>query len=153
MQPWIPVVVTIVLGSLGLAVQGLLLAYFLGKMKEHQVGQAALVAAFQKFTDQAIGALTTRMGAVDTFTAESKADRSALSARLGSIAERTEGLPALREDFAEHRAESRAHMKRMEADMGRVNMALEGLQRQVGNLAVHGPGQLVTLPADAKARP
>lgn len=146
MQPWIPVVVTIVLGALGLGVQGLLLAYFLGKMKEHQVGQAALISAFQKFTDQAITALTARMGAVDAFTAESKADRAHLSARLGGLEQATEGMPRFREEFAAHRAEASAHMKRMESDMNRVNMALEGLQRQVGNLATHGPGQLMELP-------
>lgn len=150
MQAWVPVVVTLVLGACGLGIQGLLLAYFLGRMKEHQQGQAALVSAFQKFTDQAISALTARMGAVDSFTAESRADRAKLSARLTSIENLTDGLPRLREDFAGHRAESTAHMKRMEDDMARVNRSLEGLQRQVANLAVHGPGQLVSLSADKK---
>lgn len=148
MQPWIPVVVTIVLGVVGLAIQGLLLAYFLGRMKEHQAGQAALVQTFQRFTEGALDALTARMSAMDKFANESTAHRAELSARLGGLEQATEGMPRFREDFAEHRAEARAHMKRMEGDMERVNMALEGLQRQVGSLATHGPGKLIELPAE-----
>ena len=148
MSPWIPVVVTIILGLLGLAVQGLLLAYFLGRMKEHQQGQAALVATFQRFTEGALDALTARMSAMDKFASESTSHRAELSARLGTVEASTDGMPRFREEFAEHRAEARAFMRRMESDMERVNMALEGLQRQTASLAVNGPGKLIELPAE-----
>lgn len=148
MSPWIPVIVTIVLGLVGLGIQGLLLAYFLGRMKEHQQGQAQLVQTFQRFTESALEALTTRMSAMDKFASESTAHRAELSARLGTVETQTEGMPRFREEFAEHRAEGRAFMRRMEGDMSRVNMALEGLQRQVGSLATHGAGKLIELPAE-----
>lgn len=152
MQPWIPVAVTIVLGITGLGIQGLLLAYFLGRMKEHQSGQAALVAAFQKFTDQAIGALTERMGAVDAFTSESKSDRAALSQRLGAIEDRTEGLPRFREEFAAYRATSEAHQSRMESEVGRILQAQDGIQRQLQTLALRQPGKILELPATGADR-
>ena len=147
MAPWIPVVVTLVLGIIGLAIQGLLLAYFIGRMKENQTGQQALVAAFQKFTEQAITALTTRMGAVDAFTAESRSDRAAITARLGAVEKLVEGMPAFREEFAAHRATSEAHQHRVEAELGRILQAQEGQQRQLANLALRAPGEVVSLPA------
>lgn len=150
MHPWIPVLVTISLGVIGLGIQGLLLAYLLGRMKEHQAGQSALVATFQRFTEGAIDVLTKRMGSMDSFASETNASRAEVGARLAGLEQATEGMPRFREDFAEHRAEARAHMKRVENDIGRVNMALEGLQRQVGSLATHGPGRLMELPAEIR---
>lgn len=150
MHPWIPVAVTICLGILGLGIQGLLLAYFLGRMKEHQAGQAALVATFQRFTEGALEALTARMGSMDRFASDSSAGRAEMSARLSGLEQATDGMPKFREDFAEHRAEARAHMSQMRSDMQRVNMSLEGLQRQVGSLATHGPGRLIELPAESR---
>lgn len=145
MHPWTPVIVTIVLGVFGLAVQGFLLAYFIGRMKENQMGQAALVAAFQDFTKTAIEGLMERMKTVDELGSASTADRAALNARLMTIEKTTEGLPRLREDFAGHRAKSEAHHNRVESELQRVNMSLEGVQRQLGNLAVHGPGKVVEM--------
>lgn len=150
MPPWLPVVVTIILGCVGLAIQASVLAYFLGRMKQHQESQATLVETLQKFTSQAIDALTGRLGAVDSFTAESKADRSALAARLTALERNTDGLQKLKEDFAGFAAGSKAHQERVEADVARLNSGVEGVQRQIASLAIHGPGQLVELPATSK---
>ena len=146
MPPWLPVVVTIILGCIGLAIQAAVLAYFLGRMKQHQESQATLVATLQNFTAKAIDALTNRLGAVDSFTAESKADRSALSARLTALERNTDGLQKLKEDFAGFMGGARAHQERVESDISRLNNGVEGMQRQIGQLAIHGPGQLVELP-------
>lgn len=146
MPPWLPVVVTILLGCIGLAIQAAVLAYFLGRMKQHQESQATLVATLQNFTAKAIDALTNRLGAVDSFTAESKADRSALSARLTALERNTDGLQKLKEDFAGFMGGARAHQERVESDISRLNNGVEGMQRQIGQLAIHGPGQLVELP-------
>jgi chromosome segregation ATPase len=137
--------VTIGLGIAGLGVQGLLLAFFLGRMKAHQEGQTALVAAFQNFTEKAISQLATRMEKVDAFTAESQADRATLTARVKGIEQNTDGLPLLREQFARHVARSEAHQERLEADLARANTGIESLQRQVAQLAIHGPGRLVEM--------
>lgn len=150
MPPWLPVVVTIILGCIGLAIQAALLAYFLGRMKQHQESQATLVATLQNFTAKAIDALTNRLGAVDSFTAESKADRSALSARLTALERNTDGLQKLKEDFAGFMGGARAHQERVESDISRLNNGVEGMQRQIGQLAIHGPGQLVELPGTSR---
>lgn len=150
MPPWLPVVVTILLGCIGLAIQAAVLAYFLGRMKQHQESQATLVATLQNFTAKAIDALTNRLGAVDSFTAESKADRSALSARLTALERNTDGLQKLKEDFAGFMGGARAHQERVESDISRLNNGVEGMQRQIGQLAIHGPGQLVELPGTSR---
>lgn len=150
MPPWLPVVVTIILGCIGLAIQAAVLAYFLGRMKQHQESQATLVATLQNFTAKAIDALANRLGAVDSFTAESKADRSALSARLTALERNTDGLQKLKEDFAGFMGGARAHQERVESDISRLNNGVEGMQRQIGQLAIHGPGQLVELPGTSR---
>lgn len=150
MPPWLPVVVTILLGCVGLAIQAAVLAYFLGRMKQHQESQSVLVATLQNFTAKAIDALTNRLGAVDSFTAESKADRSALSARLTALERNTDGLQKLKEDFAGFMGGARAHQERVESDISRLNNGVEGMQRQIGQLAIHGPGQLVELPGTSR---
>lgn len=141
---------TIILGCIGLAIQAAVLAYFLGRMKQHQESQATLVATLQNFTAKAIDALTNRLGAVDSFTAESKADRSALSARLTALERNTDGLQKLKEDFAGFMGGARAHQERVESDISRLNNGVEGMQRQIGQLAIHGPGQLVELPGTSR---
>ena len=112
--------------------------------------QATLVATLQNFTAKAIDALTNRLGAVDSFTAESKADRSALSARLTALERNTDGLQKLKEDFAGFMGGARAHQERVESDISRLNNGVEGMQRQIGQLAIHGPGQLVELPGTSR---
>ena len=145
MHPWIPVVVTIVLGGLGLTVQGLLLAFFLGRMKAHQEGQAQLINAFQTFTERAIDSLTERMRRADDLTADANADRASLNARLKSLEQSTDGLPRFREEFAAFEAGTRGHQERVESDLARLNSGIDSLQRQVAQLAIHGPGRLVEI--------
>ncbi len=145
MHPWVPVLVTISLGALGLGVQGLLLAFFLGRMKAHQEGQTVLVQTFQRFTEQAIVALTDRMAKVDSFTAESHASSATFAARLAAIEQATDGLPRFREEFAAFSATTKAHHERVEHDLGRLGSACDSLQRQVAQLAINGPGKLVEM--------
>ena len=145
MHPWVPVIVTIGLGLAGLGVQGLLLAFFLGRMKAHQEGQAQLINAFQTFTERAIDSLTERMRRADDLTADANADWAGLNARLKSLEQATDGLPRFREEFAAFEATSRGHHDRVESDLDRLNSGMDSLQRQVAQLAIHGPGRLVEL--------
>jgi len=151
-QPWIPVIVTIALGVVGLGIQGALLAFFIGRMKENQLGQAALVAAFQTFTAQTIAGLMDRMKIVDEVGAATIADRASINARLMGLERATEGMPQLREDFAAHRATSEAHQARVEAEIGRILQAQEGVQRQLQTLALRQPGKVLELPATGADR-
>lgn len=150
LQPWIPVLVTIVLGLVGLGIQGLALAYFIGRMKENQTGQAALVEAFKTFTTKTLDALLLRMGTVDSVLSAAGADRAAIHQRLQGIERDTEGLRDDREQFAAFRATTTAHQDRTEAELGRILQALEGQQRQLANLALRSPGDVVSLPATHK---
>ena len=77
--------------------------------------------------------------------------RVACRARLMGLERATDGLPKFREDFAGFAATSRAHQERTEAELARMSRGMEGLQRQIAELAIHGPGQLVELPRKGSA--
>lgn len=145
MHPWVPVIITVALGVCGLGVQGLLLAYFLGRMKENQLGQEKLVKAFQDFTGATLSGLMERLEKFDQLSSDSQTDRANINARLTGLERSTDGLPRFREEFAGFAATSRAHQERTESELARTSRSLEGLQRQVAELAIHGPGQLVEL--------
>lgn len=147
MQPWIPVIVTLVLGLFGLGIQGLLLAYFVGRMKENQSGQAQQVEAFKAFTTKTLDALLLRMGAVDSVLSAAGADRAAIHQRLQGIERDTNGLQEDRQRFAAFEATTTAHQTRTEDELHRILQALEGQQRQLANLALRSPGDVVSLPA------
>lgn len=150
MHPWIPVVVTVALGLIGLAIQACLLAFFIGKMREQQAGQERLVNVFREFTEKAIDAMMTRLGRFDEIAAESQADRATLNAKLSVVERNTDGLQGLREAMAAHAATFGAHRERQEADMEKLNRAMEGVQRQLATLATKGPGAVVEWAADSK---
>lgn len=145
MHPWVPVIITVVLGVAGLTVQGLLLAYFLGRMKENQLGQEKLVKAFQDFTGATIAGLVERLEKFDEIASDSSTDRAKLNEKMSGVERSTEGLPRFREEFAGFIAKSAAHQDRTESELERMGRSLEGLQRQISELAIHGPGQLVEL--------
>jgi hypothetical protein len=143
-----PVVATVSLGLVGLAVQASLLAYFLGKMKEHQDSSAVLVQVFREFTQAAIDALVRRLDTVDEFSQGIRSDRAAFLVRLEGVERNTEGLQVLRETMAGFRATFEAAKERQEADAAHIARSLESLQRQMASLASGGGGRLVQLGAD-----
>jgi hypothetical protein len=149
LPPWVPVFITVALGMIGLGIQACLLAYFLGKMKEHQAGSQALVDAFKEFTNLAIANLTQRLDGVDEFANVSRLDRGAMTARLQSVERNTEGLQGLREGMAGLTATFQAHRERTESDLAHVNRSLEGLQRQLANLVSGGSGRVVVMGKEA----
>lgn len=147
MSPWVPVAITVVLGVMGLGIQALLLAYFIGKMKEQQNGQKSLVEAFQKFTDQAIASLVGRIASLDDVTTESKVSHAALNARLMTVEHNTEGLQTLRETFAGHAATFLAFKERMESDSAAMKREMAVANRQLANIATGRVGEVVELEA------
>lgn len=150
MQAWIPVAVTVVLGLLGLGIQGLLLAYFIGRMKENQLGQAQLVETFQAFTTKTLDTLLSRMAGVDSVLSSAGADRASIHARLDNVERNTNGLQEDRQAFAAFRATSVAHQERTEAELARILQTQEGLQRQLANLALRQPGEIIELPKSGR---
>lgn len=145
MTPWLPVIVTVALGVIGLAIQGALLAYFIGRMKEHQAGQEKLVGVFQSFTEAAITGLTSRLGVLDEIAAESKADRATLNAKMTQVERNTEGLGGLREALAAYRATFEATRDRQKDDLDRLNRGVESVQRQLAQIASRGGGGIVPM--------
>lgn len=144
-SPWVPVIVTVILGLAGLGIQALLLAYFIGKMKQQQTGQEALVKVFQDFTEKAISALTERLANLDKFATSSQADRAALNARLQAVERNTDGLQNLRETFSGHAAAFLAFKENAEAHQGKVDRELNGIHRQLANIAMGRVGEVVSL--------
>lgn len=142
MPSWVPVIV-------GLVLQALMLAYFLGRMKAQQEGQRELVETFKKFAGDAIDRLTARADAADLATTEAIRERASLSSRMRSVEQSTDGLPKFREEFAGFSGSTTQRLSHIESEMKRLAIASEGIQRQVANLALHGPGQVVRMP-DAK---
>ena len=142
MPSWVPVIV-------GLVLQALMLAYFLGRMKAQQEGQRELVDAFKKFAGDAIDRLTARADAADNATTEAVKERASLASRMRSVEQSTDGLPKFREEFAGFSAATTQRLTHIESELKRVAVASEGIQRQVANLALHGPGLVVRMP-DAK---
>lgn len=145
-SPWIPVFLSLGFGLSGFVIQGLLFAYFLGRMKAQQEAQKDLVDTLKSFTSQALDGLNARMSKVDTFTSTASTERAGLSARLQNVEDKTAGLPAFREDFAGFSARTIAHQERLESDVSRVSDGVNSLQRQVANLATVGPGKLLKMP-------
>lgn len=139
MPSWVSVIV-------GLALQGLMLAYFLGRMKAQQEGQRELIDAFKAFATSAIDRLSSRADASDAATTEAVKERASLSSRVRAIELSTDGLPRFREDFIAFSSTSQTTMVHVEKEVKRLANACEGMQRQIANLAFHGTGQIVKLP-------
>ena len=142
MSPWTPVIVTVVLGISGLGIQALLLAYFIGKMKEQQNGQKELVAVFQEFTREAIGALTDRMRDLDKMAMSAGSDRASITARLTAVERNTDGLQSLRESFARHEGAFESFKGNVESHNAKVDRELTGIHAQLANLATGRAGEV-----------
>lgn len=147
MPAWLIQIATM---GIALAAQIAAIAFFLGKMKAYQESNAALVNQIQKFADERLRNLTTRVDSVDSFTREAAKSFTGFDARMSELTTNTRDLPTFRERFVAFEARTLAHQERQEADSARTHASIESLQRQVASLAVHGGGHLVELPATKK---
>lgn len=141
MSPWLPVIISLGGFGLALAIQLAAFAYFTGKTKGSNDALAAMVTR-----------LMARVDNVENARLDHATDRGDLGARLEHVerhAAKIDGLASdltrLAERFAgfEKRADDRAASERLH---------LESLSRQIANLAAHGPGELVELPATRRRR-
>lgn len=151
MPVWLPVVVTLVLGLFGLAVQAAMLAYFVGRMKEGQESQKQLVAVFQSFTEKAIGGMLERLASFDEMALQSKGERVELQTRLAHLEHNTDGLrempivvAKLEATFAAHAQHSddrwAAATVQGEKRWEQATRAMEGVQRQLATMMQKGAG-------------
>lgn len=138
-NPWLPVVISIVSVVIALGVQVAAFAYFTGKMKGANDALAAMVAR-----------LLARVDMVEASRIEAAQEKGDLGARLehvekstGKIAEIGTALTRLDERFQgfEKRSDERAASERIH---------LDSLSRQIANLATHGGGELIELPATVR---
>lgn len=147
MHPWM---IQVLATLLAFGAQVAAIAFFLGKMKAYQESNAKLVDQIQRFADERLQNLTTRVDTVDSFTREAAKTFSAFDARLSELSTNTRDLPNFRERFVAFEAASLAHQKRQDADSMRTHTSIESLQRQVASLATYGPGRIVEIPATKK---
>lgn len=160
MSPWVSVAVTVVIGTLGLGCNAVLIAFFLGKMRQQQAGFEQMFSAYQGFqrtimeqlastTRQAIDALNAKASEFDAFADGSAHDRARLNVRMEQVEANTSALRGLHDTvLTMNTRQEMAHQAQREASE-RMQRDITGLQRQVANIAASGLGSasVVTLPA------
>lgn len=147
MPTWVIPLVSMVLA---LVAQVAGLAFFLGKMKAYQDSNTKLVEQIQSFGNERLATVTKTVGELSAITQKNSLEYAGIDGRLRELQTVTAGLPSFRERFIAFEAAAQVHHERQEADSARIHSAVESLQRQVGSLAVHGPGRLVEIPATKK---
>lgn len=137
-----------VVALMGIVGNAVVVAFFLGKLRERQSGQEQLVAAFQGFMNQTINALLSRLNSFDALASDSVADRASLNARMAAVEHNTQGMQGLRDSVTKLDATFSSHANRAEADMKKVSMGVESLQRQMANIASGRAGTVTTISSE-----
>ena len=154
MHPWVPVLVTVFLGLIGLGIQGAAMAFFLGKMRAEQTASAAasaanqaanrqLVDVFQAFTTKTVDAMLERLAEFDTMARDAAGARAALDQRLATVENAASGLAAVPLVLSEFKGEFNAHRQITERELAHVARNFDGVQRQLAELVRGGSGGVV----------
>lgn len=133
-SPWIPVLVSVVIFLAGSAVQGLALAYFLGKMKANSDATAAVVST-----------LLARMAVNDAAALANAEERGGLEARLTQVERNTSGVAAIAMDVAKFGVLFEAAEKARSMFQEGIRLDLSGVQRQIQVLMGAEGGALMRL--------
>ncbi len=134
MSPWIPVVVSVAALVVGLALQGLGYAYFLGRMKEGHDSTSRLVES-----------LIRRMEKNDESALSRAEEKGDLNARLEHVEGNTAGIADLRMSLVKLNAQFEAHSgdARRNAELIRTDMS--ALQRQIQALMTGKGGAVIRI--------
>jgi len=157
MSPWVSVALTVAIFLVGLAIQGAVLGFFLGKMRQAQAGQAELFAAhlaasrdladahqkaqealmgtFRTFLETTVSGLLGRLAAADEFQQASAADRAAINARLQVVEKNTDSMPGMRDTLVAATTRIEQLQSQTKEEVAALKRASEGLQRQITTLA------------------
>lgn len=135
-SPWLPVVISIVVLLVGVAVQLAAFAYFTGRMKGGQDATNALVAG-----------LISRMDTFDKSSINRAEEKGDLSARLEHLERNTSALVGMGNDLARLDERFVGFERRANDRDEHYRISLDSIQRQIGALATGAAGRVVELPA------
>ena len=174
LSPWVPVIISGLLGIIGLGAQAVLVAFFLGKLRSQQDGQrdlfnaytasqktlsetqaaatAALLAAFTEQFRMAIQGFQTRLGDFETWNDKHRVNAAEIDVRLGAVERNTENSRQGAENLIRLQTMFDAFVATWTKADERTQRDLQSLQRQMANVAAHGGGVLVELPTQAPAQ-
>lgn len=110
MESWLPFAISAAMALLSVGVNVVLVAFFLGKTKATQDGQAALFAAYQKsqetlldsfrlYLSDTISGLRREIERFSSFSDSSRVSQAELNQRLTQIEKNVDGMARLREDL------------------------------------------------------
>jgi hypothetical protein len=172
LSPWVPVIISGLLGTVGLGAQAVLVAFFLGKLRSQQDGQRDLFNAYQQsqktlsetqaaatgallaaFTEQfrmAIQGFQTRLGDFETWNDKHRVNAAEIDVRLGAVERNTENSRQAAENLIRLQTQFEAFVATWSKADERTQRDLTSLQRQMANVATGAGDRVVELPA---ARP
>lgn len=168
LSPWVPVIISALLGIVGLGAQAVLVAFFLGKLRSQQDGQRDLFNAYQQsqktltetqtaatgallqaFTQQftaAIAGFQTRLGDFESWNDKHRVNAAEIDVRLGAVERNTENSRQGAENLIRLQTRFDSFVEAWGKADERTQRDLTSLQRQMANVATNGGGQLVELP-------
>lgn len=133
-SPWIPVLVTVFLGLCGLGLQGIIFAFFMGKMK-----------VSQEITEKLVDGLVQRMNTTADEERGRAREDGALGARLDQVQQQTAGIEHLRETVTRLDERFAGFSGRVDEGHEALRRDLTGLQRQLGALVSGSAGAVVEI--------
>lgn len=171
LSPWVPVIISGLLGAVGLGAQAVLVAFFLGKLRSQQDGQrdlfnaytasqktladaqaaatAALLGAFtQQFTD-AIRGFQVRLGDFETWNDKHRVNAAEIDVRLGAVERNTENSRQGAENLIRLQTRFDGFVEQWTKADERTQRDLQSLQRQMANVASGAGDRVVELPSRA----
>ncbi len=134
MSPWVPVVVSVAALLVGLLLQGLGYAYFLGRMKAGHDSTAQLVAS-----------LIRRMEKNDESALARAEEKGDLNARLVHVEDHTAGIGPLGTEFAKLSERFEGFAKRSEESSALIRTDMSSLQRQIQALMTGKGGAVIRI--------
>jgi hypothetical protein len=132
LSPWVPAIIAVVTLIIGLVLQGLGYAYFLGRMKEGHESTTRLVESLIRRMEKNDDAALNR--------AEEKGD---LNARLEHVENHVASIGELKTGIVRLVAQFEAHASRSEAGQQNIRTDMSALQRQIQNLMTGAGGSVI----------
>lgn len=133
-SPWIPVLVTAILGLVGLAIQGALFGHFTGRLK-----------AGQEFTRELVNAMLTKDRQREEAALRAAEEKGALLARIENVERNTAGVSELRETVSRMDERLGSLSRAVEEGAAQTNRHLDSVQRQIGSLVTGAAGAVVEI--------
>jgi hypothetical protein len=171
LSPWVPVIISALLGITGLGAQAVLVAFFLGKLRSQQDGQrdlfnaytasqktlsetqsaatAQLLAAFTEQFKLAIQGFQNRLGDFESWNDKHRVNAAEIDVRLGAVERNTESGRQQAENLIRLQTMFDAFVATWTKADERTQRDLQSLQRQMANVATGAGDRIVELPTAA----